>query len=394
MELADGTHLTYCTNVHPGENWQEHFSELKKHLPEIRRKNTVDGPMGVGLRLSAKNAAALSTPAVFDEFASFLEDGGYYVFTLNGFPYGVFHRQPVKAEVYRPDWADPARLAYTDLLADLLARMLPDGVDGSISTVPLSFKAWGAADDAAIQRNLLAHVAHLVAVREQSGKTISLAIEPEPCCILETIAEAVTYFERFVFSKEAEQILSGLTGQSLSQAQQSLRRHMGLCYDVCHAAVEFEDPRGSIAALRSAGIAIGKVQLSSALKIPRVHGDIRSILNPLADRVYLHQVVQNRSGTLLRFQDMPDALEQLDDALGAEWRIHFHIPIFRDDLEQFGTTQDFLGKILDLHREEPITRHLEVETYTWDVLPAELRNISLAESISREIAWVVDRLSV
>ncbi|MEE8500295.1 MAG: metabolite traffic protein EboE, partial [Kiloniellales bacterium] len=246
---------------------------------------------------------------------------------------------------------------------------------------------------AAIVQNLVEHVGHLVALEARGGKRIILALEPEPCCLLETIAEAIEFFETRLFGAAAVRQLSALSGLDGAAAETALRRHLGVCYDVCHAAVEFEDPRASIAALRAAGIEIAKVQLSSALRIRDLDAAAAQRLRPFDEPVYLHQVVARRGdGTLERFLDLPEALARIEENLGKEWRIHFHVPIFLERLETFSTTQDFLREILALHRAEPVTEHLEVETYTWDVLPAAQREVAVSAAIARELNWVRERL--
>ena len=389
-------HLTYCTNIHPGESWPEVLAALETHLPAIKAAVAPEAPLGVGLRLSAAAAEALSARGAFEAFRAFLEAGGYYVFTINGFPYGTFHGQPVKEGVYRPDWSDPARLAYTNRLADLLARLLPEGLTGSVSTVPGTFKPWveGAGVIDAIVHNLVEHAGHLVALEARGGKRIVLALEPEPRCLLETIAETVEFFETRLFGAAAVRQLSALSGLDAAAAEAALRRHLGVCYDVCHAAVAFEDPRASLAALRAAGIEIAKVQLSSALRIHDLDAAAAQRLQLFDEPVYLHQVVaRGGDGRLERFLDLPDALARIEENLGREWRIHFHVPIFLAQLEAFSTTQDFLREVLALHRAEPVTEHLEVETYTWDVLPAAQRQVAVSAAIARELTWVKERLA-
>ncbi|MGI9510326.1 MAG: metabolite traffic protein EboE [Geminicoccaceae bacterium] len=388
-------HLTYCTNIHAGETWDEIFSRLRMHLPAVKSAASADADLGVGLRLSAIAAEELVEPETLAEFKAFLDDGSYYVFTINGFPYGPFHGQRVKEQVYQPDWSHEERLVYSDRMADLLSSLLPDGMAGSISTVPGTFKPL-ASEPGMVERitdYILRHVAKLVEVEQSTGKTIALALEPEPCCFLETIDETVAYFENNLFSSDACRRLSGLSGLSSSAADAALRRHLGVCYDVCHAAVEYEDPAGSIGALNAAGIAIPKVQLSAALRIPDVTADVEETLAGFAEPVYLHQVIERGGGDLVRYLDLPEALEALDQAIGREWRVHFHVPIFLDELQHFSTTQDFLKEILALHRKRPIAKHLEVETYTWDVLPERYRGVDVSTAIARELNWVRKELS-
>jgi hypothetical protein len=392
MQLGGLGHLTYCTNIHAGEPLDEVMASLARHLPAVRAGLESDGPLGVGLRLGHAAAEALRDRGKLAALKGFLAEGRYYVFTINGFPYGAFHGRKVKEDAYRPDWSEPERLAYTDHLADLLAELLPAGQEGSLSTVPCTFKPWAPGRLDAITDNLVRHVAHLVSIRERTGKSISLAIEPEPCCYLETIEETVAFFEERLFSRAGASRLAGLAGLSAAQAESALRRHVGVCYDVCHAAVEFEDPKASIERLRAAGVAIPKVQLSSALKVARVDGAGARHLAAFAEPVYLHQVVQKANGSLRRFVDLPEALAEAARAEGSEWRVHFHVPVFLAEMEHFGTTQSFLAEILALHRAAPISAHLEVETYTWDVLPASYRNVELGAAIARELNWVRARL--
>ncbi|MGI9435617.1 MAG: metabolite traffic protein EboE [Geminicoccaceae bacterium] len=398
---ADAAHLTYCTNIHAGETWDEIFSRISEHLPAVKAATSADQPFGLGLRLSAIATDVLAAPARLAEFQAFLEEGGYYVFTINGFPYGPFHGQRVKEQVYQPDWSRDERLVYSDAMADLLAALLPDGMDGSISTVPGTFKPLASAPGMVdrITDNLIRHAAKLVDIERTSGKTIALALEPEPYCFLETIEETVRYFEGHLFGRNAVLRLGELAGLSAPAAETALRRHLGVCYDVCHAAVEYEDPRGSIEALSAAGIGIPKLQLSAALRISEVTSKTPAALQAFDEPVYLHQVIERRGEELIRFLDLPDALAAVDQAIGAdqaignEWRVHFHVPIFLDELEHFSTTQDFLRAILELHRKQPISPHLEVETYTWDVLPEAYRGVEVSTAIARELNWVRNALS-
>ncbi len=390
-------HLTYCTNIHAGESWQKVFTGLQRHLPEVKAKISPDAAFGVGLRLSASAAKTLLDPLKLAEFQRFLDEGDYYIFTLNGFPYGNFHGQPVKEGAYRPDWTDPARLKYTNMLADLLAQWLPHGMQGSISTVPGTFKPWAEGPGAkgivsTIVDNIIAHVAHLVKISQKTGKTIGLCLEPEPFCLIETIEETVCLFEDHLFGDRAATRLSQLAGLSRTESKNALRRHLGVCYDVCHAAVEFEDPGASLDALDKAGIRILKLQLSSAMRIPSVNAQTAAELLAMDEPVYMHQVVENRAGVLKRYSDIPEALKEADKAQGAEWRIHFHVPVFLEEMQTFATTRQFLKDVLAIHAKTPVTEHLEVETYTWDILPQKYRTAGISADIARELDWVKNQL--
>lgn len=399
MKLSPGgeCHLTYCTNIHPGETWPEVRENLARYLPEVKRHIAPTEDFGVGLRLSGVAAEALRDRAAFAELGDFLRANRLYVFTINGFPYGRFHRTRVKEEVYLPDWQDEERLRYTNLLADLLAELLPEGdpLEGSVSTVPGAFKPRAQSREtvAHIASLMVRHAAHLVRLKERTGRTIALALEPEPCCLLETIDETVEFFESRLFSREATQQLADATGLLRDAAEEALRRHLGVCLDLCHAAVEFEDPTAIISPLHSAGIRIAKMQLSVGLRVANVTHETERLLEPFNDDVYLHQVVERFESGLNRYVDLPQAFRQRVSECGdREWRIHFHVPIFLDDLGEFSSTQPFLREILAQHRDSTISSHLEVETYTWDVLPEGYRKEGIVAAIVRELDWVKRQL--
>ncbi len=397
MKLGDGVHLTYCSNIHPGESWPEVRSNVERHVLAVRDRLAPGAEFGIGLRLSARAAEALSAPAVLAEFRAFLARERLYVFTLNGFPYGTFHGQRVKEAVYLPDWRDPERLRYTNRLADLLAALLPEpaageaAIEGSVSTVPGAFKPalGGASDVAAMADHLLQHVAHLVRLRARTGRLVALALEPEPHCFLETIAEAVAWFARDLHGPAAAQRLAALSGLDAAAAAQALHDHLGLCLDLCHAAVEFEDAAGCIRQLEEAGIRVHKVQVSAGLRLPTLDAAALEALRRFDDPVYLHQVVQRGPLGLQRVADLPQALAALQgEAADREWRVHFHVPIFLDRLAPFSSTQPFVREVLALQRRQAVSAHLEVETYTWDVLPEPFRSGSVDEAVARELAWV------
>lgn len=393
-------HLTYCTNIHPGETWAEVRANLERYVLAVKARVAPDRQFGVGLRLSARAAESLAEPRELDAFREFLDRHGLYVFTINGFPYGAFHGTRVKEAVYLPDWLDEARLVYTDGLARLLAAILPADPDleGSVSTVPGAFRSRvrDDADAARMAELILRHAATLHRIREETGRIITLALEPEPCCYLETVAETVAFFERWLFSGSAVARLAELRGLGRAESEAFLRRHVGVCFDACHMAVEFEDPRAALDAFRARGIRIAKVQVSAGLKVRLDGRDASTLraLEPFAEGVYLHQVVERRAGTLTRFLDLPEALIAAAEAASGlrEWRIHFHVPLFREQLGPFLNTQDYLRDLLGLLAREPCSGHLEVETYTWEVLPPEHRREDIVTAVTRELRWVMERL--
>jgi len=389
-------HLSYCSNIHPGETWEQIQRNLHDNLPGIREQIAPQKDFGIGLRLSAQAANDLAEPRALAEFSQYLDNNPFYLFTINGFPYGPFHGTTVKEAVYLPDWLDPERLRYTNQLADLLAQLLPADVNGSISTVPGAFKASikSEGDIHIMAHNLVRHVAHLIDVKRETGKQICLALEPEPCCFLETIDETCDFFKDYLYSSDARKMLCQLTGIDDGEADTALHEHLTVCLDICHAAVEYEDPITCLATLRQAECAVGKLQISAGLKFDGISADTIELLKPFEDNVYLHQVVARHNSELHRFTDLHEAFASFNGgAQFDEWRVHFHVPVFMDKFGRYTSTQFFISEMLSLHKAEPISDHLEVETYTWGVLPEEHKTDNMQQAIVRELRWVMAQLT-
>lgn len=399
LKASGGLHLTYCTNIHPGNGWDAVFANLERYAPALKARFSPDAPFGIGLRLSAREARELLEGNRLDAFRGFLDGAGLYVAIINGFPHGAFHGTVVKAEVYAPDWRDEARVRYTQDLVEILRRLLPEGVDGGISTAPLSYKTWmetaAPGDWDAITRNVVRIAENLARVRDSDGKLIHLDIEPEPDCSIENTDETLDFFSRRLLPAGAPMLARSL-GISEEDARGRLQDHVQVCFDCCHFAVEYEDPAGALARLREAGIRIGRVQLSSALRVrfpdeAAACAEAARRLRPFADATYLHQVVEKGGGDLRRFPDLDAALERAPGACAREWRIHFHVPLFTDRYDRFESTQAYVREVLRSMVRNGGTSHLEIETYTWDVLPAGLKQ-DLLESIAREYEWVLDNV--
>ena len=389
----DGPHLTYCSNIHPGESWAQTRTAVLEHIPEVRRRVAPDQRFGVGLRLSNEAVTELRRGDALAQFKQELEARDLYVFTINGFPYGPFHGTTVKEAVYRPDWREPERELYTQRLADALEALLPEGMTGSISTVPGCFAERNAAGAAERMAEALRRQAVEFSYRHRTrGVELVLALEPEPCCALETIEQTIAFFHDHLFTTESIDRFSALTKLDHAQAEAALHRHLGVCLDTCHAAVEFEDPRASVRALLDAGIRIGKVQVTTGIRIPDVGKHHVEALKSFADDVYLHQVVAKGPDGLHRFVDLPPALRAFaeDRVPTDEWRVHFHVPVYMRELPPFENTRAFLAEALDEVLARDATEHLELETYTWDVLPPEHRKQSVDEAIAGELDWVLE----
>ena len=394
-QLPGNVNLTYCTNIHAGESWSDIRASLDAHVPAIKAAVAPDRPLGIGLRLSGEAAAVARQSEEVAVFREQLAALGSYVFTINAFPFGPFHGVRVKEHVYLPDWRSPERVEFTADSAAVLADILPDGVDGSISTVPGAFKANGKKDGAvaAIAAGMIKAVADLVLMERRTGKRIALALEPEPCCFLETVDESLAFFESVLFKPESLDLLGASIGDNRNGAETMLRRHLGICYDICHGSVEYEDPVAALDRLLAAGISVPKVQLSAAMRVPVMTNELIDAVMRYDDGVYLHQtIVRNPSG-LTRYVDLPDAVAAFKEGRAhGEWRIHCHVPLFLSDLGAIGSTRADLVSTLAALRQKSRSSHLEVETYTWDVLPDNLRTGPKAADIAREISFCMKEL--
>ncbi len=385
MKLASGLHLAYCTNIHRGESWDETFGALRTHTLAVRNAMAAHEPFAIGLRLGAQAASELRTgTAQLKDFRSWLDSENCYVVAINGFPYGRFHGTRVKEQVYAPDWSTPERLEYTNTLFDLLAEIAPAGESIGVSTLPGSFKEFVRDGDRAyverIQDNLLSCSRHIDALRERTGRDIHLGLEPEPLGLFETSAETVEFLERLL---------------ERADDPERVRHHIGVNYDTCHLAVEYEGAREALGRFRAAGLRISKLHLSSALRFRPDEAALAQI-QAFQEEVYLHQVVaRHRDGSLTRYRDLPPALSAVEagEPAGEEWRVHFHIPLHEAPMPPFGDTRDHLLETLDVVQEHPgLCPHLEMETYTWEVLPGALRDANVTAQLIREYEWTLAAL--
>jgi hypothetical protein len=397
MDLGRLGHLAYSTLVHPGDTWEEMRASLETYAPAVKKQVSPDTPYGVSLRISGASARTLGAdPAERTRLRIWLAQHDMYVFTVNAFPHGPFKGRKVMEDVYEPDWSTEERVAYTDQVADILAEITPGSVSPSIQTAPLAFRAnvHSDADVAAITRNVLRTVAHLIDLERRTGRRVKLALEPEPFCLLETTGETLDYFRRWVWSAGGIRTLCELTGLPASEAAGLVRRHLGVVFDIGHQSVEFEDIGASLRALRDAGVPVFKLQAAAALRVPEVTDDAVAALAAFTDTIYLSQTTEERDGRLTRMLNLSDAIDawRKDPSGTREWRTHFHVPIFLDDLGGFRTTRSGIEDALALHAEVPLSDHLEIETYTWDVLPAHLKTGDIVDYVVREWNWLKDRL--
>ncbi|MHA4893284.1 metabolite traffic protein EboE [Pedobacter sp. PWIIR3] len=402
MKLNSG-HLTYCTNIHAGRNWAEDFEALQKNFPVIKGNVAPNQSMGLGLRLSNEASQELINDAPLANFKSWLTANDAYIYTMNGFPYGEFHNTVVKEDVHTPDWTTADRKNYTLRLFKILAALLPEGMEGGISTSPLSYRHWfTTADDLATAThtattNMIEVVKELIHVYQKTGVVMHLDIEPEPDGILETGKEFIDWFEA-VFLKVGIPEIENSFNVSADEAETLLKQHLTLCYDVCHFAIGFENHAEVIKELEAKGIKVGKIQISAALhadidQSAHLRQTVKEAFGTFNEPTYLHQVVAlKKDGGLLRYRDLTPALADFDNPEATQWRAHFHVPISIREIGALSSTQNDIIEVLNIQKSKPFTQHMEVETYTWEVLPEQIK-LPITESISKELLWVADQLN-
>jgi hypothetical protein len=395
-------HLTYCTKIHPSHGWEEQFACIKEYVPALKARLAPDRRFGLGLRLSAAESLELLERDNLKKFREFLSRNDIYVFTVNGFPYGPFRRQSVKASVFSPDWREDTRVAYTERLIEILASLLPPGMEGSISTLPLSYKPWIAPGDKRSMERMIANLAEivwlLILVREEQGTLIHLDLEPEPDGLLENSNEVVDFFQQWLLPYGA-QLLAGWTGTSPARARALLLEHIRICLDTCHLAVTYEDFASVLELFRVNGIQVGKVQVTSGLKVwlPEAQEQRQVLgrqLELFSNSPYLHQVIARREGgTFCHYQDLADILPQFSTVADRQWRIHFHMPLYIEGYEGLTSTQEETRAILRLLKEHSFCRHLELETYTWEVLPPAMQ-LDILDCLEKEYRWTLQALNL
>jgi hypothetical protein len=398
MDLGNGLgHLTYSTLVHPGDDWPQMWDSLITYVPKVKERWAKNHRFGVSLRLSASSANTLAkSKPERDKLKKFLDDNNMYLYTVNAFPYGPFKGTIVKEQVYEPDWRSEERTTYTKNVADVLADVVVEGVSPSIQSAPLGFKPRVTGPDVvdSFTDHVIRVCAHLVEIEAKTGKVITLALEPEPYCFLETTDETVDYFRDHIYSGKSAEKLAKLARMPISDAIVALRRHVGIVFDICHQAVEFEDIGACLQKLVDAGVPIFKLQEAAALHVPEVTQKIVDVLKTYSKTIYLTQTVEKKDGKLTRFLNLEDAFAAWEKNPGPrEWRTHFHVPVFLEDLGPFKTTRFAIEDALKFHKAKPLSRHLEIETYTWDVLPDNLKTGDIVDYVCRELDWVKGQLT-
>lgn len=383
----------YCCNVHPGTTLQQVKQNLEKHSVEVKRICSPNDFLPVGLWLSKSTVDDLSgSDKAVLEFRDWLDQRGLIPFTINGFPYGDFHQEVVKTEVYRPTWADPSRLNYTIQLARIQRLLAGKQEFQSISTLPLG---WPGENGSALTdqqpeflkacaANLKSLAQTLAEQQQEFGVQTMVCIEPEPGCVIDTAQDIADFFGRYLLDGSEEE-------------NKILLRHIGVCHDICHSAVMFEDQDLAVQTYDSVGAKIGKVQVSSALSVAFAGGghqqDMSKIeqLKTFSEPKYLHQTkVQRSNGEYVFHEDLGHALSSFSGESPENWRVHFHVPLFLERIGLLETTQHEITKLMrSLSDRDHAVAHFEIETYAWNVLPdrESIATDSLAGGIAKEIEW-------
>ena len=381
MKLSSGFSLAYCTNIHRGEGWAETFSGLKNHTLRVRDRVAAGKSFGLGLRLSNQALVELQEPTALKDFRNWLDRENCLVAGINGFPFGSFHGVAVKEKVFAPDWTDPARLDYTKRLFDLLATVGTVDSKGTVSTLPGSFKGFNrdAGAQKIMRKNILDCATYLARMRDRTGLSMRLALEPEPLGLVENTAETIELFNRLREEAPSPAIVEDF---------------LGVCYDTCHFALQYEDPAEAINRLNRNGAPVVKLHLSSALRLqPTVRALQR--LSAMQEPVYLHQCMGVRDdGAMVGYKDIPEALASGTLPGLKEVRVHFHVPLTAENLgDDLSTTSPHLLGALDVvTRENCQVKELEIETYTWEVLPDALRAGDVVDQIVNEYSWTLRAL--
>ena len=380
--------IGYCTNVHAGPDLKSTQANLLQYAAKVKEQFSPNEPMGIGLWLAAPAAVALKDPSTLNEFRSWLNQQELVPFTLNGFPYGDFHSEVVKHQVYQPTWFEEDRLTYTTNLIDALHELLPAGMEGSISTLPVAWNRRSMTPPQWLQtsQQLLQLCQYLHQLEQETGRLIYVCLEPEPGCVLDVAKDMIDLFQERLLPFDDDNIVT---------------RYLRICHDICHSAVMFEAQADVLRKYQQLGIRVGKIQVSSAVRVDFATIDtahraaaleqLRSFNEPR----YLHQTsIRHTSGQTKFHEDLDLALATVKDPtqLTNTWSVHFHVPVYLQTLGLLGTSQNDILDCFDVCKSMPDLKHFEVETYAWNVLPEEHQVSNLADGIAKEMTWVKNQL--
>lgn len=368
--------LCCCSNAFPCEGIDAQIELFKKRLPALRGMvpGAMDKPFAAGLWLDSQSVSYLVKSKKSGEFCDFVKSLGFYAFTANAFPFGRFHDGPVKESVYEPDWSETDRLDYTCAVADILARLLPEGVEGSISTLPCGYKGMFKGKDLPAARlNLLLAANRLKKLWADTGRRITLAVEMEPDCVWECPEEFCDFYDLALRGDDASDFI-------------------GVCYDACHQELLNSAPGKGVGTFLDRKVKIAKFQLSAAILAPDMASK-KTLEAYFMDTVYLHQTrAFPGDGSMLKWPDLPDAL--LSNEKPLPWKVHFHVPVFLEEIEGglLPANAELLSVIERVKKEPGLCSNLEVETYSYNVLPDFSKESSIEKGMARELQWTLAKL--
>lgn len=371
--------LVYCLNVFPGDGIDRYADEILPAMQRVRSAMGMSETFGLGLFLDGNTMKTLQVPAERERFLACVREYGFSVPTCNAFPMQPFHGQPVKQDVYTPDWRSRERLVHTLHTAELLANFLPEGGEGSVSTAPGAYYSYGnhPEDRAQIVKHLREAADALHGLEERTGRCVHLGVEPEPDGMLESTEDFISFYED-------ELLCAG--------KEDRIRRHLGICFDTCHLAIQFENLTESVARFRSAGIRLSKVHISAALECSNTPEALHQ-LAAFEEPVYLHQTRLHRpDGVVMGWPDLKPALHELPKRGAGTVRVHFHVPVDDPDLGGLQSTSHLLDPAFFRAALDAGCTIFEVETYTFHVIPEHRRVGGLEEQMVRELSWAAARL--
>ncbi len=405
--------LAYCMNFAEATNLDGVLDGLRGTALPLRERLGSGRAFGVGLWIPgalALELAAEGTEAELDRLLEFLDAHDLETFTFNAFPWGGFHEAGGKERVFRPTWKAPERLAYTLAVARIAAAAWavreerPAHVSISTHAGMHASTVSGPADLDACADNFALCALHLAQLEDETSCRVVLSLEPEPRSTANDTRELPALFER-IRARAVEVLARGFPSVR-GTAEDLLERYLGTCLDACHAAVEFEEPGEAFARAPASGIPLGKLQLSNALRLscPDEDAEGRARLLAMDEPVFLHQLTARRGAELLRAADLPEVRGDAPAWRGAdEWRCHFHVPVDLAELDppdsKLATTREDATALLEAVLGRPERwgspeLHIEIETYTWSVLPPAARGAgSILDGQERECRHVLARLA-
>jgi len=428
--------LSYSTNVHPAESLDDQLRMLGAQVAPVMSQALGAQPWyAVNLRVGQRQAdeilchgplpsdsalsdAVLAAPPSENchKLLSTLAAHKLRVASINGFPILDFHAPRVKEQVYSPPWTDGGRALYTLKIAKVFSHLMSDRSTAAVSVPTGTFKGYSDGEEIRMQcAHFITECAkELLRLERLTGKTVKLGLEPEPYTTAESMDEFCAYFKHCILLQARSKWPLQL-GISTQKAEELARKFITVNLDLCHAAVEFEDPIEDLKRLRAEGISVTGIHVSAALKLPEPAKNKAALdaLLALNEPRYLHQVVGRlRTGLLAHFEDLPDLERLRTRPRGAqladfdEIRCHFHVPLFAEWPGPLASTRDSAAPAARFAVKEGITDNLIVETYTWDVLSSLASKgvdaakgmlgsgrVDVTEGLVKELKWVLETLS-